>query len=247
MLTNDDGYSREGIIALDSVLTAYGHEVRIVAPSSNRSAQSHALNLREKMKIVNYKPERYHCSGTPADCVLYALKANIFSDLPDLIISGINYGCNCSSDIIYSGTCGAAAEGAIQGIPSIALSQEPDEAGAYTFAQVATWTAEHLTQLLALSATGCFINVNFPNPFKDKVTAATLGSMLYSDEYCVSLISGNETVYELKTPEAGRRMRSGLDDSDWHVISRGEIAISAVKVEPDLEKKSQSRIKELFK
>ena len=117
LLTNDDGYESEGIRTLERVLASYGHEIWVCAPSGNRSAQSHAMNIISPVKLTKYKDKHYHCSGTPTDCILYSLKANVFKSLPDCIISGINHGYNCSSDILYSGTCGAASEGVMHGIP----------------------------------------------------------------------------------------------------------------------------------
>ena len=43
-------------------------------------------------------------------------------EMPDLVISGINHGPNLGSDILYSGTVSCAMEGAMMGIPSIAVS-----------------------------------------------------------------------------------------------------------------------------
>ena len=42
---------------------------------------------------------------------------------PDLVLSGVNRGNNSAENVLYSGTIGAALEGALQGIKSIALSQ----------------------------------------------------------------------------------------------------------------------------
>ena len=56
--------------------------------------------------------------ATPSDCVYLALHA-LYNKKPDLVISGINHGANLGEDITYSGTCGAAMEGVLQGIRSI--------------------------------------------------------------------------------------------------------------------------------
>ena len=42
---------------------------------------------------------------------------------PDLVLSGINAGMNVADDVLYSGTIAAAMEGALMGVPAIALSQ----------------------------------------------------------------------------------------------------------------------------
>ena len=57
------------------------------------------------------------------DCVYLALH-HLVPRKPDLCLSGINNGFNLGSDVFYSGTVGAAVEGALRGVPAIALSLE---------------------------------------------------------------------------------------------------------------------------
>ena len=60
--------------------------------------------------------------GTPTDCVIVAVR-KLMDRPPDLVLSGVNKGQNVAEDVTYSGTIAAAMEGALLGIPSIALSQ----------------------------------------------------------------------------------------------------------------------------
>ena len=67
-------------------------------------------------------------SGYPADCVITAITSNVFENVKfDLVISGINRGPNVGTDIIYSGTCAGARQGALLNIPSIALSVNSED------------------------------------------------------------------------------------------------------------------------
>ena len=50
-----------------------------------------------------------------------------FARPPDLIVSGINGGLNLGINVLYSGTVAGATEGALFGIPSVAVSLEYDE------------------------------------------------------------------------------------------------------------------------
>lgn len=59
--------------------------------------------------------------GTPTDCVLLAVNG-LLPERPDLVVSGINHGPNMGGDVAYSGTVAGALEGAMLGIPSIAVS-----------------------------------------------------------------------------------------------------------------------------
>ena len=64
----------------------------------------------------------YSVDGTPADSVLMAINDLMQDCMPDLVLSGINHGPNMGEDVHYSGTVAAAIEGAILGVPSIAIS-----------------------------------------------------------------------------------------------------------------------------
>jgi len=75
------------------------------------------------LRLRNAGPQRFAVSGTPTDCVMMAGIHLLKDDLPDLVLSGVNRGFNVADDVTYSGTVAAAMEGAVLGIPSIALSQ----------------------------------------------------------------------------------------------------------------------------
>ena len=124
LLTNDDGFESLGLKALKEAVEDLG-EILIVAPSSEKSACGHSLTITKPLRFVKLDDNFYKLEdGTPTDCVYLALNALYKEDQkPDLIISGINRGANMGEDITYSGTASAAMEGALYGIPSIAISQ----------------------------------------------------------------------------------------------------------------------------
>jgi 5'-nucleotidase len=124
LVTNDDGVTAPGIAALIEVMKTLG-DVVIVAPDKAQSGMGHAITINStlrinKIKVYNVKAE-YSCTGTPVDCVKFAVN-KIMHRKPDLCVSGINHGTNMSINVIYSGTMSAAVEGAIEGIPSIGFS-----------------------------------------------------------------------------------------------------------------------------
>ena len=123
-LTNDDGIYSEGLKAMWKFLKKMG-EVCVVVPETERSATGHSINLSSPLRVryikLNENFSAYITDGTPADCVKIGIKS-IMERKPDFVISGINLGPNLGMDILYSGTVSAAAEGAILGIPSIAVS-----------------------------------------------------------------------------------------------------------------------------
>ena len=134
LLTNDDGIYAPGIRALYTALSPIA-EVWMIAPERPRSAAGHAITLHKPLRIVPTTVaegiEGYACSGTPSDCVTLGLEA-IMEGACDMVISGINAGANLGWDVTYSGTVAAAIEGAILGMPSIAISVTL-EGGAETF------------------------------------------------------------------------------------------------------------------
>ncbi len=125
LITNDDGYKAPGLAAAYEAVRKLG-SVSVVAPTSERSACSHMITLRRPITVerLNHPPfgKIYAVDGTPADCVRLAFTELVPSRI-DLVVSGINSGANAGVDTFYSGTIAGAREGAILGIPAIALSQ----------------------------------------------------------------------------------------------------------------------------
>ncbi|NRB02028.1 MAG: 5'/3'-nucleotidase SurE [Rhodobacteraceae bacterium] len=126
LITNDDGISAPGLAVLkdiaDEVAGPDGH-VTTVAPAFEQSGVGHAITYTRPMSIYQHGPDTWACDGSPADCVLAGIHEILGGTLPDLILSGVNRGNNSAENSLYSGTLGAAIEGALQGVPSIALSQ----------------------------------------------------------------------------------------------------------------------------
>lgn len=124
LITNDDGFESEGIRLLKEIAHNFASEIWIVAPDTDRSGAARSLDypVKQSIKINQYSEREFSVSGTPVDCVIIALN-KIMNKKPDLILSGVNIGSNVGDDICYSGTIGAAMEGAARSIPSIALSQ----------------------------------------------------------------------------------------------------------------------------
>ncbi len=122
LVTNDDGLHSPGIHALAESLRALG-AVTVVAPLGESSAIGHALTLARPLRLEQHGTDLYSVDGTPTDCVNVAV-TRVLDGAPDLIVSGINKGFNLGDDVTYSGTVAGALEGALLGIPSIAVSLE---------------------------------------------------------------------------------------------------------------------------
>ena len=124
LLTNDDGVYAEGIWALYKMF-AERYSVTVVAPDRERSAVGHAITLDEPLRAeqveVNGGYQGYAVSGTPADCIKFAI-LELLDTKPDLVVSGINLGPNVGINVLYSGTVSAATEASILGVRALALS-----------------------------------------------------------------------------------------------------------------------------
>ncbi len=176
LISNDDGIFALGIRTLANTLAETGYDVTVVCPDRERSATGHGLTLHQPIRaqIIEdlFHPwvTAWSCSGTPSDCVKFALSA-ILETLPDFVLSGINHGSNLGTDILYSGTVSAAMEGTIDGIPSLAISL-----ASYTATDFAI-AAEIVQQLLSKLPTipeGTLLNVNVPAVPKEEIAGVML-------------------------------------------------------------------------
>lgn len=146
LLTNDDGIHAPGLERLRQALAGLGQLV-LCAPMENHSGRGAAITV-DRVVAGHRLPagpegeRRYAVDGTPADAAQYALR-NVFRDQPPrLLVSGINHGANIGCNVRYSGTIGAALEGAWNGVPSLAVSVD--------YTEPPLWEAAmHYTRLVA--------------------------------------------------------------------------------------------------
>ena len=186
LLSNDDGYQSAGLQLLCKTLSKLGHQVYVVAPDGQRSGFSHSVNFHKTIHIQsidNYYGAMcaYSCSGTPCDCVKFGLH-NVVPDC-DLLICGPNIGENVAYDILYSGTVGAAEEGAIYGVRSIALSRWGSNDN---FDACIQCFLEILPTILQYDCHDSVININVPNlPYKEikGVKVVGQGKAIFRDYY----------------------------------------------------------------
>ena len=166
LLTNDDGVNARGLEVLERIAGAFSDDVWIVAPTEEQSGAGHSLTLTVPVRVRKLGERRFCVTGTPTDAVMMGL-AEIMKDArPDLVLSGVNRGANLGEDVTYSGTVSAAMEGALAGIPSIALSQSYARQGmgdTVPFAAAEAWAERVLRPLIAEPmAARTLVNVNFP-------------------------------------------------------------------------------------
>jgi 5'-nucleotidase len=181
LLSNDDGYQSPGLEALRNAL-AKEWDVVVVAPEIEQSASSHALSLRDPLRLRRVAEGVFALSGTPADCVYVALHSGVrtLPRQPDLVVSGLNLGLNLGQDAFYSGTIAAAREAALRGIPALATSTHTS----LDLATVAASCARLARALLASHAANprpILLSANFPKGWNGEVRATRLGRRIYEE------------------------------------------------------------------
>jgi 5'-nucleotidase len=170
LLSNDDGVEAQGIEALVKALHKE-HEVIVSAPMQQQSGMAHALTVGQPMEVARcerlertYGIEAWSVGGTPTDSVKLYLEA-IGERQPDLVVSGINHGANLATDILYSGTVGAAMEGYLHDVNAMALSLDINSQLSYE--EAAELFAADLSRFMQEEKQPFFFNINFPQFLKD--------------------------------------------------------------------------------
>lgn len=225
LLSNDDGVKAPGLRLLAKYLSKK-HNVIIVAPTDNRSGSSTSLTVYKpiviKEEFFEDNIKTYSTTGSPADCVKMA--HHLITDFKiDLIVSGINNGYNIGTDIYYSGTIGAAFQGAILGYKSVAFSLSYNSEYLLEYIELASKIIDELS-----TQEHIIWNVNFPmlSPKEIKgIKYATVGDVLYSDYYepC------GENSYML----TGELLYNpyGNNDCDVNLIRDGYVTISPISMD----------------
>jgi 5'-nucleotidase len=180
LLTNDDGIHSTGLRALWRATRSLG-EVTIVAPTREQSGVSHSVSIRDQLHVFPWQvdgAEGYAVHGTPTDCVKIAI-LELMKNPPDLLISGINMGMNVGINALYSGTVAAALEGAMNGLPAIAVSTQGDRFDAA--AEIAIRMVGVIRESGIPAST--ILNVNVPNPTNGEIRITRQSAWAIRERY----------------------------------------------------------------
>lgn len=250
LVTNDDGYDSKGINVLKNVL-ARNHNVFVFAPERNMSAVSSAININKPLKVYCKEKNVWACSGTPSDCVIAALKGSFIDIKIDLIVSGINAGPNLGTDIIYSGTCAAARQGVLYGVPSIAVSEIKNKENDFDYRNLSEFILENIQWLRSLcfcnvsfksKADGknpsCFVNVNCHS--QNKSVKAVLTNNVCSRDYndtvkvlSATLSESGEKYFDVQI-DGGILCSKNIEGSDVDAVNKGFVSVSCIQAEPSV-------------
>ena len=228
LVTNDDGITSGALYLLKQELADLGR-VFIVAPDRDQSATSHSLTLYRPMRIDRPEPDVFAVDGTPTDCVLIA--AHGLLDEPiDLVVSGVNRGPNMGDDVFCSGTVAAAIEGAMQGVPGVAVSLAVS--GRADFQYACQFTRRLVGTVLERGLPPkCVLNVNVPQLRDDEikgVRVTRLGKRKYHDSLIERTdprgrayywIGGDAPIWE---PEEG---------TDFTAVDQGYVSVTPLHLD----------------
>ncbi|MEK6220936.1 MAG: 5'/3'-nucleotidase SurE, partial [Chloroflexota bacterium] len=189
LVTNDDGVTAPGLLALAQEMRNYG-DVTVIAPDRNWSASGHVKTLNRPLlvKEVTLKDgsPAFASDGAPSDCVALGLLGMMDHSI-DLVVSGINPHPNVGQDVTYSGTVTAAIEAAIFDIPGIAVSLNTPEAhsGPADFTSAAHFSGVIAKQVIANGLPKhSLLSVNVPSLLLEEIQGIEItrqGTRIYKD------------------------------------------------------------------
>jgi 5'-nucleotidase len=228
LVSNDDGYFAPGISVLAEALARCA-EVTVVAPERDRSGASNSLTLDRPLSVRRAANGYIYVNGTPTDCVHLAV-TGLLEELPDVVVSGINYGANMGDDTIYSGTVAAATEGFLLGIPSIAISLVAEGGGHF---ETAARIACELVQRFAERPLDqpMLLNVNVPDlEHADMrgIAVTRLGKRHKAEPVVKSTTPRGEVVYWVGAAGGAQDAAPG---TDFHAAANGMVSITPLQVD----------------
>jgi len=228
LLSNDDGYLAEGLVALAAALRGHA-QLSVVAPDRNRSAASNSLTLDMPLRAYEADNGFVKVEGTPTDCVHLAITGLLASE-PDMVFAGINHGANLGDDVLYSGTVAAATEGRFLGLPAVAISlvgNNPvhfDTAGRVAVALLERLIASPLPQ-------DTILNVNVPDLPLDEVKgfqATRLGQRHKSESVVKSVDPRGRSIYWVGPPGAEQDAGPG---TDFYAVNSGYVSVTPLQID----------------
>jgi 5'-nucleotidase len=228
LLSNDDGIYSEGLTALEESVREVG-EIYTVAPDRAQSSMSHALTLHRPLRVHELGTRRLAVDGTPVDCVKLAL-TGLLPVRPELVISGINKGPNLGDDIIYSGTVSAAIEGALLGIPAIAVSLVTFKD--FDFSAAAAFTATLVERIAEHGIPPkTLLNVNVPPVPKSELKGwrvTRMGKRHYSENIVERVDPRGAKYYWIGGDDLGFADEEG---TDCKMVHEGFVSVTPLQVD----------------
>jgi 5'-nucleotidase len=228
LLSNDDGYSAQGLITLANALRPWA-ELTVVAPERNRSGASNSLTLDRPLRVSTAESGFFKVDGTPTDCVHLAI-TGLLDREPDMVFAGINHGANLGDDVIYSGTVAAATEGRFLGLPAIAVSMTATHPQHFeTAAQIAVILLKRIQERPLPSDT--ILNVNVPDvPFNELrgIQSTRLGQRHKAEPIIKAIDPRGREIYWVGA--AGPEQDAG-PGTDFYAVRQNLVSVTPLQID----------------
>ncbi|NOQ15161.1 MAG: 5'/3'-nucleotidase SurE [Methyloprofundus sp.] len=228
LLSNDDGYLAQGLIALAEGLQEFA-EISVVAPDKNRSAASNSLTLEMPLRAHQTTNGFIKVDGTPTDCVHLAITGLLETE-PDMVFAGINHGANLGDDVLYSGTVAAATEGRFLGLPAVAISMVSSDPQHFdTAVKVAGIILQRLLEQPL--AKDILLNVNVPDlPWSELkgFQSTRLGQRHKAEPVIETQDPRGKTIYWVGPPGAEQDAGPG---TDFYAVSQGYVSVTPLQLD----------------
>ena len=246
LITNDDGINAPGLKVMEEIAKTLSKDIWVVAPETEQSATGHSLTITSPLRIRKTGQQKFAVNGTPTDSVLLGIKNIIIGAAPDMILSGINAGANLGDDITYSGTVGAAMEGVLLGIPSIALSQSRVNGKKVRWTAAKKYGPSIIKNLVSAGwERNVFMNVNFPDLSVGEVSRVDI-TVQGRRKIGESILTGRDPRgHDFVWIGTERNEDISYKGSDLNAVNAGRISITPLGVDLT-HRKSMKRLNELF-
>lgn len=232
LVTNDDGIHAPGLWALADQLTKAG-EVLVCAPDREQSGTGTAISLHRSVKMTEVDSllpsvRAFAVEGTPGDSVILALR---MMENVAMVFSGINRGANMGHDVLLSGTVGAALQGYLHGVPSVAMSVQAGQAGEEVDFEVAARLAPLLAvRVSSNGARPLLLNVNLPNLPLDKIGGVDI-TRVGKGGYSTGITMGRDGDQGTYRITIGQPWWGSEEGTDIHSLERRRISITPLQGE----------------
>lgn len=225
LITNDDGYHSDGIIALENALSEIG-DVYVVAPASEMSGASHSLTLARPLRIRQIDARHWTVDGTPTDCVTLAINQILpFEERPHICASGINHGANLGDDATYSGTVAGALESTILGVPGLAFSLVANRSHDFT---ESVKVAKQITQKAVAEGLpeNTLLNINVPKGEPKGIRITKQGFKTARPVISEHIDPRGKPYYWIGEVREGFRAEGG---TDFEAIDEGYVSVTPMR------------------
>lgn len=256
LIVNDDGVDSPFLPPMVEKLSALGR-VLMAVPMTEQSWKGKSMTRFGEVPLARreeFGVEAYALGGTPSDCVNIAIH-HLFPNQVDWVVSGINIGTNAGlAYLVNSGTVGAAVEGALQGLPTVAFSSymppplfnqwiaEKQLAGEEAATLVGSTTSRMAGMMANLLDQGLpekvtTLNINFPGAVTPQtpvhwtpLQSNRYGSLFKKTRAASDSPGNNGNGDAFTHSHMGQLEVTGPGESDMELLDRGMITVTALRL-----------------